>query len=735
MAQLSLGFNLSASATGMAQGINAGVVELQKLGYAVKRTASDVSTLKNIELSQLFLSSVQAASSALLRFVDGPTKAASALVDLSRRTGVSASALQSYQFAAEQSGVSVESFAKAIQTLTLNLARAASGDKAAVAAFSRLGISVQALNGLTPSQQFEKIADAISKLPTPAQQAAASMELFGKTGRNLLSVFQEGAGYLAKMADEARSVGVVLSDQQLFSLKELDSSLTTVSKAFSGFAARVAAELAPALRTGAKQFVDFLASINDAQIQRAAKAAGDALQTFANVLQLIGSIAMPLASNSLAAIGGYLAFINRQAISNGIAGLANAFAAAAASSAGYAGAAGTATVATVGFAASVRGLLVSTGIGVLPVVLGLAAGALIEWSIAGGQSGSDVEQAIANATEQTRKFTAQTQVAIGGAQQFGEKIKEALKVPESISAREFAEGALGEARSAIVSLAKELGGLNNIPAPLIAEFDELLKYSRQIAENKPNSIDFVSAAQGAGTLTEAVKKLSDARKADADRIKEANEAARKANEDAKKRVDELRSSTLTDAEKSRLTLNQDLEAIARNIAAIEQEAGAARQRFDLAAMLAAEERLKSAQAEGKVLGDAAREQDRQRRLQARGIDVNLLKPVQTVADQMQAVRDAFNAGDIDQNQFVQGLRNLAAEGIKIRQDIAAELRRPAQQALNVADIRTTEGMAALLGYQRQDPAIEQRRAQLQKLDEIKRAVEANGVKAAEIIGG
>lgn len=732
MANLALAFNLSASATGMAQGINAGVVELQKLGYAAKQTASDVSTLKTIEISRVFLSSVQSIARTFTNFTSGAANAIDQTRQLAQSLGVSYGELRQLQVAADLSGASSEQLAKAFTRAQVTISNAARGSKDAEAALARLGLSVDGLATQTSTQQFSAIASAINAIQNPAERAAAAVAIFGRSGAELLPTFRELPQNLNTANQFLTKFSGGLNGVNPDAIDAINDAFGLAAQALGELAGRVLTQLSPALVKGAESFVAFAQQVDVAQAARNAEAA---LASVSSALAVFADIAGPLARNILPLVGSYLVFINRQALAAGIAGLSRAFAAAATASVAYAGGAATATAATLTLGSAIRGLVSSTGIGAVAVLFGLAATALTEWAIAGDQSSVTVASAVGETTAEAKRFNAEIRAAIGGSEQFGQKIKDALKVPESITAREFAEGAIGEARSAIVGLAKELGGLNNIPAPLLAEFDELLKYSRQIAENKPNSIDFVSAAQGAGTLTEAVKKLSEARKADADRIKEANEAARKANEDAKKRVEELRSSTLTDAEKSRLTLNQDLEAIARNIAAIEQEAGATRQRFDLAAMLAAEERLKTAQAEGKVLGDAAREQDRQRRLQARGIDVNLLKPVQTVADQMQAVRDAFNAGDIDQNQFVQGLRNLAAEGIKIREEIAAELARPAQRALNVADIRTTEGMAALLGYQRQDPAIEQRRAQLQKLDEIKRAVEANGVKAAEIIGG
>lgn len=731
MANLALAFNLSASATGMAQGINAGVVELQKLGYAAKQTAADVSTLKTIEISRVFLSSVQTIARTFTNFTSGAANAIDQTRQLAQSLGVSYGELRQLQVAADLSGASSEQLAKAFTRAQVTISNAARGSKEAQAALARLGLSVAGLATKSSTQQFAAIASAINAIQNPAERAAAAVAIFGGSGAELLPTFRELPENLNTANQFLTQFSGGLNGVNPDAIDAIGDSFSLAGQALQELAGRVLTQLAPALVQGAESFVAFAQKVD---VQAAANAAADALSAISGTLGVLANIAGPLASNILPAIGGYLAFINRQAIAGGIANLARYFAAAATSTAAYTGAAGVATVATAGFAASVRALLASTGIGALVVVLGLAAGALIEWSIAGGQAGPGVEQGIAKATAETKQFTTQTQLAISGAQQFGEKIKDALKVPESISAREFAEGALGEARSAIVSLAKELGGLNKVPQPLIAEFEELLKYSRQIADRKPNGVDFVSAAQGANTLTEAVKRLADARKTDAERIKEASEAAKKANEEAKKRVDELRTSTLTDAEKSRLTLNQDLQAIATNIAAIEKEAAQARQRFDISSLVAAEERLASAKKEAATLTAAAKQQDRDRRVQARGIDLNLLKPVKTIGDEIKAVKDAFNSRDIDKTQYVQGLRNLAAEGIKIRQDIADELARPAQRALNVADIRTTEGMAALLGYQRQDPAIEQRRAQLQKLEEIRGALIRLQIDPVEILG-
>jgi len=113
MANLALAFNLSASATGMAQGINAGVVELQKLGYAAKQTARDVSTLKTLEISKVFVSAIQSVASSFTQFTSGAAAAVDRTRQLAQNLGVSYGELRRLQVAADLSGASTDELAKA----------------------------------------------------------------------------------------------------------------------------------------------------------------------------------------------------------------------------------------------------------------------------------------------------------------------------------------------------------------------------------------------------------------------------------------------------------------------------------------------------------------------------------------------------------------------------------------------------------------------------------------------
>jgi hypothetical protein len=727
MATISLGFNLSASAVQMASGINAGVVELEKLGLAAKKTQRDVSTLKTIELSRAFISTVRTASSAFASFINGTAGAVASIDDLSKRTGITTDVLQAYSLAANQSGVGLETFGKAVQKLTINLGEAQTGNKAAIKSFADLGLSVGDLSNLNPEQAFNSVVAAISKLPNPAQQAAAAVSLFGKSGVELVPIFQEGATYLQQMTAEAKRLGIVLSPQQTAGVAALDDSLQKTQLTLQSFAARVVAELAPALTRAAEEASTFIASID---VKDIASALTTTVSNLAKVFQLLADSAAPLAGNILPLIGGYLAFINRQVVASGIANLSREFLEATASAYRFAGSAGVAAVGVRTLAASIRGLLASTGIGILVTVLGLLAGQVVEWSLATNTAGQEVATAIDSPTKAAAGYRAAIAAATKETQDFGKKAKDALKVP-TFTAQNLAQEAIDEASAAVKALAKELGGLNRVPAAVLERFREIKGFAEGITTDSLAFGDAIQlASRDAQALTTEVRNITDARKADAEAAKAAADAARKAAEEARQRTAELANAGLSDAEKSRLQLNKDLLAIVTEQRAAEEALAAAKRAGDSKSLADARQRLALSQAAAKE----AKAQDRERQLQALGVDKNILKPATTLADQFKSVRQAFDKKLIDGGEAQTALRNLAKEGIDIRKEISRELSRPAASALNVNDIRTSEGISSLFALGREDPAIAQRRDQLKKLEEIKQGLLAIGASPVEILG-
>jgi len=316
------------------------------------------------------------------------------------------------------------------------------------------------------------------------------------------------------------------------------------------------------------------------------------------------------------------------------------------------------------------------------------------------------------------------------AQAFGAKVQAVVKVPD-LAIGSIAQDSINSAQSAIAGLAKELGGTVNLPQELVSDFVAIQNLAeRANSDLKNQNVLLGQLVEQSNRFADSVKQVTERRQADTKAAQEAAEATRRAAEDARKRTQDLAFEGLGGGEQSRIKLAQDLVAIDRERAAAEQALQAARRAGDADALAAARDRLR-------LVGDAAktaREQDRQRQLQALGIDNSLLKPAQTIATQFEALRGAIRQGLLNPDEINAAVQNIAKEAIDARKEIARELSRPSQQSLRVADIRSSEGISQFFATGREDPAVGQRREQLARLVEIRRELQNLRAMNVEIRG-
>ncbi|HWK09907.1 MAG TPA: hypothetical protein VNR64_07645 [Vicinamibacterales bacterium] len=119
------------------------------------------------------------------------------------RTGLMTDEVQQLSYIAGQSGNDIDELTSAVGQMQNRLAE---GDKSAVAALKRLGLSFEDLRRMDPFQQLQQIAHAVGQIPNPANQAQVAMDLFGKAGIAILptlkSNFDELAAAAPRMSEE-----------------------------------------------------------------------------------------------------------------------------------------------------------------------------------------------------------------------------------------------------------------------------------------------------------------------------------------------------------------------------------------------------------------------------------------------------------------------------------------------------------------------------------------------------
>lgn len=245
------------------------------------------------------------------------------LNDMSARTGVSVEALSSLGFAAGQAGASTGTLEVSIKKMQKAIGDAVHGEKAGTDALKNLGLTIKDLLGLSPDDQFRLIAKRIAEIKNPALKSAAAIEIFGRSGTQLLPMI----GELEALEKQAHDLGLVISGEDATAADDLGDSFSSLYAMLKVTAFQIGAALAPTLQELAgvlkgtiKGVIDFVTRnrtmiVTIAKVVAGVVAAGVALFAAGTIISGIGSaigLMVMVASGFLAvisAVGSVLAFL------------------------------------------------------------------------------------------------------------------------------------------------------------------------------------------------------------------------------------------------------------------------------------------------------------------------------------------------------------------------------------------------------------------------------------------
>jgi hypothetical protein len=180
---------------------------------------------------------------------------ARALAQISAQAGISTGQVLILQKAFTRAGLAAEDMQPSLSKMSKGIADAASGSGTAKPAFEALGLSAQKLANMAPDEAFRKIGSALTGIQNPIQRAQLAMEIFGKSGARMLSVFAnnnleaatKSVGTQAALMDKYAGVFMAFRGR-------LESQKTDVKGFFTGLSAGLIPSLMP--------FVDGLKKID-----------------------------------------------------------------------------------------------------------------------------------------------------------------------------------------------------------------------------------------------------------------------------------------------------------------------------------------------------------------------------------------------------------------------------------------------------------------------------------------
>jgi hypothetical protein len=278
----------TASTSGLRTGVNQAAQSMQQMQQSVAGLRGQLSTLTAISGAQLFGQIASAASQAVRSLISFGQSQAQVIDDTSKlaaRLGMTYGELAGLSLAGDLAGVSMDTIGAAVTKADVAFVRAAEGSKTAADAFASIGLSLDNLQGLSAAERFDAIVDAIAALPTEAQRAEAAVQLFGRSGAQLLPLFAGGAEGIAAARAEAERFGLALTGMQGQNVEAMNDAFTRAQQAVAGVVQQVVAYLAPAIEGVTTAFSDLVGNVGGATI---GQTIGDGILQGARFLAQIG---------------------------------------------------------------------------------------------------------------------------------------------------------------------------------------------------------------------------------------------------------------------------------------------------------------------------------------------------------------------------------------------------------------------------------------------------------------
>lgn len=210
------------------------------------------------------------AAKSLTNMTVGASSYADNILTMSTVTGMSTEKLQAYNYAAELVDTSMETLTGSMSKNIRSMTAAQKGTGAVADAYKALGVSVtDSHSKLRDSETvYWETIDALGKVSDETERNALSMQIFGKSAQELNPLIQQGSSGIAKLTEEAKNMGAVMSDDQLNNLGKFDDTVQRLKSGSEAAKNALGMVLLPQLQAlgtdGVTLLGNFTKGLNDA---------------------------------------------------------------------------------------------------------------------------------------------------------------------------------------------------------------------------------------------------------------------------------------------------------------------------------------------------------------------------------------------------------------------------------------------------------------------------------------
>jgi hypothetical protein len=177
-----------------------------------------------------------------------------------RMLGISAEALQELQFAGRIQNVENEALINSFRFLNKNVGELRLGTGALYSNLKKSNPTLlQQLKHVKNNEQaFNLITTAINKLPTQFDKTALAQAAFGRSGAQMLKLTDAGTEGIAKLRDEAKKYGGVISNEVANKMDEYMDTQDRMKMAMQGLKVQIMTGLMPTIQSIAQRLTAWI---------------------------------------------------------------------------------------------------------------------------------------------------------------------------------------------------------------------------------------------------------------------------------------------------------------------------------------------------------------------------------------------------------------------------------------------------------------------------------------------
>lgn len=199
----------------------------------------------------------------LIKFAGQQLEVADQFGKMALKAGVATDQFSRLSYAFELSDVSAESLSTGFKFLNKNIAEATHGGSSAQKSFASIGISMADLKTKSPDQIMLKVAESMAGVSDASAKSAMMMQLFGRSGTDLIPAMDGGRDAVEKLMAEADQLGYTVDDAFAKAADQFGDSMQKISMASAGFTRQLLSKALPILQTTIDTIFDFGATGED----------------------------------------------------------------------------------------------------------------------------------------------------------------------------------------------------------------------------------------------------------------------------------------------------------------------------------------------------------------------------------------------------------------------------------------------------------------------------------------